>query len=95
MLDVKDKPAGTYSGGMKKRLSLAIGGAGNPKIIILDKPTTGMDSINRRNAWKLIQKIKEGRVVILTTHTMEEADALSDRVSVIVDPKVHRLLLKS
>ena len=85
LFDVKDKPAGTYSGGMKRRLSLAIAGTGNPKIIILDEPTTGMDPINRRNAWKLIQKMKEGRVVILTTHSMEEADVLSDRVSVIVD----------
>jgi ABC-type multidrug transport system ATPase subunit len=85
LFNVKDKPAGTFSGGMKRRLSLAIAGCGNPKIIILDEPTTGMDPINRRNAWKLIQKMKEGRVVILTTHSMEEADVLSDRVSVIVD----------
>lgn len=85
LIDVKDRQAGTFSGGMKRRLSLAIAGAGDPKIIILDEPTTGMDPINRRNAWKFIQKLKEGRVVILTTHSMDEADVLSDRVSVIVD----------
>lgn len=85
LFEVKDRQAGTFSGGMKRRLSLAIAGAGDPKIIILDEPTTGMDPINRRNAWKFIQKMKEGRVVILTTHSMDEADVLSDRVSVIVD----------
>lgn len=85
LLHVKDKRAGTFSGGMKRRLSVAIAGVGNPKIVILDEPTTGMDPINRRNAWKLIQKLKKGRVMILTTHSMEEADVLSDRVCVIVD----------
>lgn len=82
---VKDRHVGTFSGGMKRRLSVAISGVGNPKIIILDEPTTGMDPINRRNAWKLIQQMKEGRVVLLTTHSMEEADVLSDRVCVIVN----------
>ena len=85
LLDFKDKLVGTFSGGMKRRLSVALSSVGNPKIIILDEPTTGMDPINRRNAWKLIQEMREGRVVILTTHSMEEADVLSDNVCVIVD----------
>lgn len=83
-----DSPVGTFSGGMKRRLSVAISGIGNPKIIIMDEPTTGMDPINRREVWKLIQKLKKGRVMILTTHSMEEADILSDRVAIIVDGKI-------
>jgi ABC-type multidrug transport system ATPase subunit len=82
---VKNKLAGTFSGGMKRRLSVALACIGNPKIIILDEPTTGMDPINRRNAWKLIRRMKEGKAMILTTHSMEEADVLSDRVCVMVD----------
>mmetsp|Transcript_23109 Transcript_23109/g.41251 ORF Transcript_23109/g.41251 Transcript_23109/m.41251 type:complete len:901 (-) Transcript_23109:1806-4508(-) len=83
-----DNPVGTYSGGMKRRLSVAISGIGNPKIIIMDEPTTGMDPINKREVWKLIQKLKKGRVMILTTHSMEEADILSDRVAIIVDGRI-------
>jgi ABC-type multidrug transport system ATPase subunit len=86
--EVGDYAVGTYSGGMKRRLSVAIAGIGNPKVIIMDEPTTGMDPINRREVWKLIQKLKKGRVVILTTHSMEEADVLSDRIAVIVDGSV-------
>jgi ABC-type multidrug transport system ATPase subunit len=82
---VRDKLVGTFSGGMKRRLSVAISGVGDPRIIILDEPTTGMDPINRRSAWKLIKEMKQGRVLILTTHSMEEADVLSDKVCVIVD----------
>jgi len=77
--------AGTFSGGMKRRLSMAIAGIGDPKIIFLDEPTTGMDPKNRRQVWELIKNLKKNRVVILTTHAMEEADALSDRIAVIVD----------
>lgn len=82
---VANKQVGTFSGGMKRRLSVAISGVGDPRIIIMDEPTTGMDPINRRCAWKLIQEMRKNRVVLLTTHSMEEADVLSDRVCVIVD----------
>ena len=85
LTEVGDNKAGTYSGGMKRRLSVALSGIGNPKIIILDEPTTGMDPQNKRDVWKLIKKLKQNRVMILTTHSMEEADVLSDRISVIVD----------
>lgn len=70
---------------MKRRLSVGISGVGNPRLIIMDEPTTGMDPINRRCAWKLIQEMKKDRLLLLTTHSMEEADVLSDRVCVIVD----------
>ena len=85
---VKNRLVGTFSGGMKRRLSVAISGVGNPKLIILDEPTTGMDPINRRSAWKLIKEMKQNRLLILTTHSMEEADVLSDRVCVVVDGRL-------
>lgn len=88
LIHVQNRYVGTFSGGMKRRLSVAISGVGNPKIIILDEPTTGMDPINRRSAWKLIRDMKKDRVLILTTHSMEEADVLSDRVCVVVDGKL-------
>ena len=52
----------------------------NVKVIILDEPTSGLDPFNRRNLWELIRKFKHGRSIVLTTHFMEEADALSDRI---------------
>ena len=87
--EVKDSYAGTFSGGMKRRLSMAIAFTGNPKIVFLDEPTTGMDPKNRRFIWDLILKLKKGKVVILTTHAMEEADILSDRIAVMVDGELH------
>lgn len=73
----------SYSGGMKRRLSVAISLIGDPKLIILDEPTTGMDPISRRHVWDIIEKAKQGRAIILTTHSMEEADILSDRIGIM------------
>jgi len=56
--DVRNNPVSTYSGGMKRRLSVALSGVGNPGIIILDEPTTGMDPINRRQVWHLIKELQ-------------------------------------
>ena len=67
---------------MKRRLSIAISVIGGPQVLILDEPTTGMDPKTRRFVWQLIQDLRKGRVVIMTTHSMEEADALSDRIVV-------------
>ncbi|CAG8495111.1 18204_t:CDS:2 [Cetraspora pellucida] len=80
---VADKPAGSYSGGMKRRLSMVISTIGDPKIIFMDEPTTGMDPVNRRHVWSFIEKFKQGRIIILTTHSMEEADVLGDRICVM------------
>lgn len=74
----------TFSGGMKRRISLAISLISNPPILFLDEPTTGMDPKSRRNIWNLIEKIKEDRVIILTSHLMQEADTLSNRIMVLV-----------
>jgi len=76
--DESDVKVSMFSGGMRRRLSVAISGIGNPRIIFMDEPTTGMDPISRQQVWKLIQEFKKDRVVILTTHSMEEADILCD-----------------
>lgn len=73
---------------MKRRLTVAISAIGDPKIIFMDEPTTGMDPVSRRDVWALIQKLKRNKVIILTTHAMEEADILSDRIAVICDGKL-------
>ncbi|XP_058181547.1 ABC transporter A family member 2-like isoform X1 [Rhododendron vialii] len=75
--------ASGYSGGMKRRLSVAIALIGDPKLVILDEPTTGMDPITRRHVWDIIDNAKKGRAIILTTHSMEEADILSDRIGIV------------
>ncbi|KFK27923.1 hypothetical protein AALP_AA8G447600 [Arabis alpina] len=75
--------AGSYSGGMKRRLSVAIALIGDPKLVFLDEPTTGMDPITRRHVWDIIQESKKGRAIILTTHSMEEADILGDRIGIM------------
>jgi len=73
----------TYSGGMRRRLSVALSMVGNPKVIILDEPTTGIDPANRRYIWKLIHSIKKDKLVILTTHSMEEADRLGEKIAIM------------
>lgn len=73
---------------MKRRLSLAVAAIGNPKIIFLDEPTTGLDPKVRQQVWMLIEKLKKNKSVVLTTHSMEEADILSDRISIMVKGKL-------
>ncbi len=68
---------------MKRRLSVAMALIGDSKVIILDEPTSGLDPFNRRTLWELIRNYKNGRTIILTTHYMEEADALSDRIALM------------
>ncbi len=68
---------------MKRRLSVAMALTGGSKVIILDEPTSGLDPFNRRGLWELIRKFKKGRSIVLTTHFMEEADALSDRIAIM------------
>ena len=80
--------AGTYSGGNKRKLSVAIAMLGNPPIVFLDEPSTGMDPEARRFMWNVISRISTTRKrssIILTTHSMEEAEALSTRISIMVN----------
>lgn len=74
---------GKYSGGMRRRMSVALSTIGNPNVILMDEPTTGMDPVSRRQVWDLIQNMKKGRVIIMTTHAMEEAELLSDKLVVL------------
>ncbi|KAJ4969915.1 hypothetical protein NE237_003014 [Protea cynaroides] len=73
------------SGGMKRKLSLGIALIGNSKVIILDEPTSGMDPYSMRSTWQLIKKIKKGRIILLTTHSMDEADVLGDRIAIMAN----------
>jgi len=75
--------ASTFSGGMKRRLSVAIASIGDPQIIFMDEPTSGLDPRSRIQLAQLIQKIKKDRVIVLTTHSMEEADALGDKIAIL------------
>ncbi|OAY47650.1 ABC transporter A family member 7 isoform X1 [Manihot esculenta] len=82
---VADKQAGKYSGGMKRRLSVAISLIGDPKVVYMDEPSTGLDPASRSNLWNVVKRAKQDRAIILTTHSMEEAEALCDRLGVFVD----------
>ncbi|KAL3632486.1 Phospholipid-transporting ATPase abca1 [Castilleja foliolosa] len=73
------------SGGMRRKLSLGIALIGNSKVIILDEPTSGMDPYSMRLTWQLIKRIKKGRIILLTTHSMDEADALGDRIAIMAN----------
>ncbi|KAJ3280399.1 hypothetical protein HDU79_011739 [Rhizoclosmatium sp. JEL0117] len=73
----------SLSGGQKRKLSLAIALLGNPSLILLDEPTSGMDVGATEKVWKLIQEIKGNKTIIITTHSMEEADTLGDRIAIL------------
>jgi ABC-2 type transport system ATP-binding protein len=81
-----DRAAKTYSGGQKRRLDIALGMAHQPPLLFLDEPTTGLDPQSRAHLWEEIRKLrKEGTTVFLTTHYLDEADALCDRLCIIDD----------
>merc|ERR1719159_45269 len=80
-----DRQSGTFSGGNRRKLSIGIALVGNPKIVFLDEPTTGVDPESRRFMWKLISTTMQGRSVILTTHSMHECEALCQRIGIMVN----------
>ncbi|XP_039117389.1 ABC transporter A family member 7-like [Dioscorea cayenensis subsp. rotundata] len=82
---VADKQARKYSGGMKRRLSVAISLIGDPQVVYMDEPSTGLDPASRNNLWNVIKHAKQGRAILLTTHSMEEAEFLCDRLGIFVD----------
>ncbi|MGP4052351.1 ATP-binding cassette domain-containing protein [Streptomyces sp. 2A115] len=89
LVEAAKKPASTYSGGMKRRLDLAMTLVGDPRIIFLDEPTTGLDPRSRHNMWQIIRDLVTGGVtVFLTTQYLEEADELADRIAVLNDGKI-------
>ncbi|CAA7031238.1 unnamed protein product [Microthlaspi erraticum] len=85
---VADKPTGKYSGGMKRRLSVAIALIGSPKVVYMDEPSTGLDPASRMNLWTVIKRAKKHSAIILTTHSMEEAEFLCDRLGIFVDGRL-------
>lgn len=76
------------SGGMKRKVNLGIALIGNSQVVMLDEPTSGMDPEARREMWDLLNSLKKGRTILLTTHFMEEADVLGDRIAIMADGKV-------
>ncbi len=83
MSEVIRQKAGTLSGGWQRRLSIAMALITDPKILFLDEPTLGLDVLARRELWQIISKLKGKVTVILTTHYMEEAEALSDHIAIM------------
>jgi ABC-2 type transport system ATP-binding protein len=89
LTDAADRPAKTYSGGMRRRLDLAGSLIVHPEILFLDEPTTGLDPSSRLDLWDVIRdRVKEGSTILLTTQYLEEADALADRIVVIDKGKI-------
>ncbi|MEU7867203.1 ATP-binding cassette domain-containing protein [Dactylosporangium sp. NPDC049140] len=84
LTDAADRPAKTYSGGMRRRLDLAASLVGRPDVIFLDEPTTGLDPAKREDMWEVVRKlVRDGSTVLLTTQYLEEAEALADEITVI------------
>ncbi|MEU0163095.1 ATP-binding cassette domain-containing protein [Streptomyces sp. NPDC006261] len=89
LTDAAKKPAQSYSGGMKRRLDIAMTLVGEPRIIFLDEPTTGLDPRSRRTLWQIIRDlVAGGTTVFLTTQYLEEADQLADRIAVLHDGRI-------
>ena len=82
------RKAGKLSGGWQRRLSIAMALISEPKILFLDEPTLGLDVIARSELWEIVQALKGRVTIILTTHYMEEAEALSDRIAIMVDGRL-------
>jgi len=89
LVEAAKKPVSSYSGGMKRRLDLAMTLVGNPRIIFLDEPTTGLDPRSRHNMWNIVRElVSDGVTVFLTTQYLDEADELADRIAVLSDGRI-------
>lgn len=88
LFDKKDFIAGNMSGGQKRKLCVACAFIGGSKVILLDEPTSGLDVSARRHLWNMLKKYKKDKIIILTTHFMDEADYLGDRIGVMGDGKL-------
>lgn len=89
MKDAADRRVATYSGGMKRRIDIAMSLVGNPKIIFLDEPTTGLDPEARREVWNIVKELKNsGTTVFLTTQYLEEAEQLADKIAILHGGKI-------
>jgi ABC-2 type transport system ATP-binding protein len=89
MVDAADRRVGTYSGGMKRRIDIAMSLVGNPKIIFLDEPTTGLDPEARIEVWNIVKELSNsGTTVFLTTQYLEEAEQLADKIAILHGGKI-------
>lgn len=89
--EVSGKKAKLLSGGWQRRLSIAMALITEPKVLFLDEPTLGLDVLARRELWSIISKLKGRITIILTTHYLEEAEALSDRIAIMTDGNIKAL----
>jgi ABC-2 type transport system ATP-binding protein len=84
LLDAAERRAGTYSGGMRRRLDLAAGLIGRPPVVLLDEPTTGLDPVSRQELWRIVEELRrDGTTVLLTTQYLDEADRLAQEIAVV------------
>ncbi|MGX4585842.1 ABC transporter ATP-binding protein [Paenibacillus chitinolyticus] len=89
LTDAADRKASTYSGGMRRRLDIALSLVGNPQIIFLDEPTTGLDPEARIEVWKIVKELADGgTTVLLTTQYLEEAEQLADRIAILHEGRI-------
>merc|ERR1719164_446521 len=84
-------PSGEYSGGMKRRLSCANSLIGNPQLVYLDEPSTGLDPASRHKLWNVLSAAEGNKSIVLTTHSMEEADRLCDRISIMANGEIQAI----
>lgn len=89
LTDAADRKVSTYSGGMRRRLDIAMSLVGNPQLIFLDEPTTGLDPEGRIEVWKIVKELADqGTTILLTTQYLEEAEQLADRIAILHDGKI-------
>eukprot|EP01133_Synstelium_polycarpum_P012967 gene12967-15238_t len=91
LLDKKDTVSASLSGGMKRRLCLAIAFIGDPSIVFLDECTSGLDPYARHQVWELLQQKKAGRTIVLSTHYMEEAECLAEKIAIMSNGKIRAM----
>ncbi len=92
LADERDAQSASLSGGQQRRLDIALGIIGNPELLFLDEPTTGLDPQARRATWELVRRFAErGKTVVLTTHYLDEAEALADRAAVIIGGRIVKI----
>ncbi|MEN1986752.1 ABC transporter ATP-binding protein [Paenibacillus hubeiensis] len=89
LTDAADRRASTYSGGMRRRLDIALSLVGSPRVIFLDEPTTGLDPESRIEVWKIIKELADGgTTILLTTQYLEEAEQLADKIAILHEGKI-------
>ena len=86
--DKKSSLASTLSGGNRRKLSVAIALCGNSKFVLLDEPSSGLDIQARRQLWNMLQTYKKDKIILLTTHYMDEAEILADRIGIMTQGKM-------